>query len=270
MINNTSKGCWDRVNAKSLEQQFLHEMVSGLGCSRFEAQAILETVHAVFEPLMQHPESLQPGQVQLCVVDAQVGAGTPLREAAQCLVTVTLDGGEEDYQYRKQHGIPALRQRRLCRIAEEAFDQGGVLTLEDVAALFNCGLRTLVRDLEALREEGIRPPLRSLVQDMGRAVSHRREIVQLWLEGKEYSEIARHSYHSVGSVANYVEKFKRCGMLFAESYDLNTVAFLVRISVPLATEFFQLWREMVPVPHRREELEEWGKKNEDFSPGRSR
>ena len=131
MINNTSLGCWDRVNAKSLEQQFLHEMVSGLGCSRFEAQAILETVHAVFEPLMRHPESLQPGQVQLCVVDAQVGAGTPLREAAQRLVTVTLDGGQEDYQYRKQHGVPALRRRRLCRIAEETFDQGGVLTLED-------------------------------------------------------------------------------------------------------------------------------------------
>jgi hypothetical protein len=103
---------------------------------------------------------------------------------------------------------------------------------------------------------------------MGRALSHRREIVQLWLEGQEYSEIARQSYHSVGSVANYVEKFKRCGLLFAESYDLKTVAFLVRISVPLATAFFQLWREMEPVPHRREELEQWSKKNQESSPGR--
>jgi hypothetical protein len=156
-------------------------------------------------------------------------------------------------------------------MAEEALQQGGVLTLEDLAAVFNCGIRTLVRDLRALRAQGIHPPLRSLVQDMGRAVSHRREIVKLWLKGQEYSEVARRSSHSVESVANYVEKFKRCAVLFSESYDLNTVAFLVRLSVPLAREFHELWREMEPVEHRRRELEEWGQKNGEFpAPRRSR
>lgn len=271
MINNTSLKRWERVQAKSLDQRFLQEMIGGLQCSRFEAQAILDKVHEVFEPVMEHPGSLQPGQIQLCVVDAGVGAGTPLKEAAQRLVTVTLNGGDEDYQWRKKYGVSGLRQRRLCRIAEEAFQQGGVLTLEDIAAVFNCGMRTLVRDLAALRRRGIRPPLRSLVQDMGRAVSHRREIVKLWLEGQEYSEIARSSYHSVESVANYVEKFKRCAVLFSESCDLNTVGFLVRLSVPLAREFHELWSQMEPVEHRRRELEEWGQKNgELWTPRRSR
>jgi hypothetical protein len=271
MINNTSRERWERVKAKGLDQQFLQEMMGGLQCSRFEAQAILDKVHEIFEPLMEHPQSLQPGQIQLCVVDARVGPGTPLKEAAQRLVTLTLDAGDEDYQWRKKDGVGGLRQRRLCRIAEEAFQQGGVLTLEDIAAVFNCGMRTLVRDLAALRQRGIRPPLRSLVQDMGRAVSHRREIVKLWLEGREYSEIAQRSYHSVESVANYVEKFKRCAVLFSESYDLNTVGFLVRLSVPLAREFHQLWSEMEPVEHRRKELEERGQKNGEFwIPRRSR
>ena len=117
MINNTSRQCWERVNAKSLDQQFLNEMIEGLQCSRFEAQAILDKVHEIFEPLLEHPQSLQPGQIQLCVVDASVPAGTPLKAARQRRVTVTLEAGEDDYQWRKQYGVPALRQRRLSRVA---------------------------------------------------------------------------------------------------------------------------------------------------------
>jgi hypothetical protein len=43
-------------------------------------------------------------------------------------------------------------------MAEEAFQQGGLLTLEDLANLFNCGVRTLVNDLRALRKDHLVPP----------------------------------------------------------------------------------------------------------------
>ena len=44
---------------------------------------------------------------------------------------------------------------------------------------------------------------------MGRAISHRTLIIKEWLLGKEYSDIARKSNHSVDAVANYIGKFKR-------------------------------------------------------------
>jgi len=136
------------------------------------------------------------------------------------------------------------------------------LTLEDLAKLFNCGVRTLVRDLAQLRKRGIEPPLRSQVRDMGRAVTHRRQIVEQWLRGWEYSEIAREQYHSVASVARYVDHFKRCAHLFAEAFDLHTVAFLVGISPSLAEQFHQLWSEAEPVEHRRKELDGQNEKND--------
>lgn len=261
MINNTSRQRWERVRAKSLDQQFLQEMMDGLQCSRFEAQAILDKAHEVFAPLLSNPGSLHPGQVQVSVLDAATPAKVPLRKARQRLVTLTLSQAE-DHTIRQQEGVAGVRRCRLMRMAEEAFQQGGVLTLEDLAALLNCGVRTLSRDLQLLRREGLVPPLRSLIQDMGRALTHRREIVSLWLQGLEYSEIAHRSRHSVDSVANYVEKFKRCGSLFVQAFDLHTVAFLVGISPALAAEYHHLWSEATPVAHRRRELEQWSQKND--------
>ena len=117
MINNTSGQRWERVNAKSLDQQFVNEMIRGLQCSRFEAQAILEKVHEVFGPLWSEQRSLRPGQIQLCVVEASVGAGVPLRKAAQQLVTVTLDERPGDSIRHQQQGVAALRRHRLRHAA---------------------------------------------------------------------------------------------------------------------------------------------------------
>lgn len=261
MINNSSLASVQRLNAKSLEQQFVNEMIQGLNCSAFEARAILEKVYEVFEPILQSGTARRPGQVDFSVIDASAPPNVPLQQAQQRVVTLTLHAGPEDNQWRDRQGVAAMRRRRLVRMAEEAFQQGGLLTLEDLAALLNCGLRSLVRDLSVLREQQIVSPLRSTVKDMGRAITHRRQIVQFWLEGMEYSDIARRSFHSVESVANYVEKFKRCAAAFTQTLDLHTTAFLVRISVPLATEFHALWKDAQSVPHRREELNAFSKKN---------
>jgi hypothetical protein len=266
MINDTSRQRWERINAKGLDQQFLGEMRRGLSCSEFEALAVLDTVHSVYAPLFDAGHSLKPGQIQLSVVDSSVPPNVPLLEARQRLVTLTLHAGSQDTEHRRLNGVGYLRRLRLVRMAEEAFQQGGLLTLEDLSMVFNCGVRTFVRDLKFLRSVDVVPPLRSNVKDMGRATTHRREIVTLWLQGKEYSDIARASYHSVESVANYVDKFKRCVALFEQGFELSNTAFLVRISVALAQEFFDLRKQMQPVDHRRDELQASCKKNQPSYP----
>jgi len=261
MINNTNLAHWNRLQAKSLDAQFANEMVTGLNCSPFEAEAIVEKVHEIYTPLLETSQGLKPGQIQLTVVDASVAPNVPLVKAKQRLVTLTLHAGKEDIETRKKGSVPALRQKRLCRMCQEAFQQGGLLTLEDLANLFNCGVRTLINDLASLRKQNIVPALRSTTKDMGRAITHRRLIITLWLQGFEYSEIARKACHSVDSVANYVDKFKRCAALFASGFDVHTVALMVKLSTPLTEEFQRIHADLRGVPHRLRELEEFLKKN---------
>ena len=105
------------------------------------------------------------------------------------------------------------------------------------------------------------PPLRSSVKDMGRAITHRRQIISLWLQGLEYSEIALRACHSVDSVANYVDKFKRCAALFASGFDVNVVSLMVKLSTPLTREFQLIYSDIQGVPHRLLEVEEFLKKS---------
>lgn len=261
MINNTSLAHWSRLQAKSLDSQFMNAMVAGLNCSPFEAEAVVETVHKIYAPLFETSPGLKPGQIQVMVVDASVAPNVALANARQRLVTLTLYGGQEDIEVRKNGSVPQLRQRRMCRMCEEAYQQGGLLTLEDLANLFNCGVRTLVNDLAELRKKQIIPRLRSTTKDMGRAITHRRQIITLWLKGFEYCDIARRASHSVDSVGSYVDKFKRCATLFASGYDVDAVALMVKLSTPLVREFQQIHNDLDAVPHRIRELEEFLKKN---------
>jgi hypothetical protein len=177
-------------------------------------------------------------------------------------VILTLDAGVSYLEVLENEGVIELRRHRLERIANEAFQQGGLLTVEDIAnRLLNCGERTLVRDIKALKDKGICLPLRSMIRDMGRSISHRELIVKYWLLGMEFSEISRQTNHSIEAIANYIEKFKQVICLAKDNHEINTIAFLVKISVSLAEQYYQLYQNLKIVPNREKELEELLKKN---------
>jgi hypothetical protein len=263
MINNSALDKWNRLRTKNLNQQFLNEIITGLNCSPFEAGAILDTVHKVFGSYFETGGSLQSGQILFQVVSIKNGPQIPLAKCEQVTVTLTLDAGEGDLKVKEQSGVVGLRRHRLERVCFEAFDQGGLLTVEDLAnRLFNCGERTICRDLVYFREHNIYVPLRSTVKDMGRTLSHRVPIVKQWLLGKEYTEIARNTCHSVGAVRNYVEKFKRVAALSQNDFDVNTISFLAKVAIPVVSEYLKLDSKAEVMGHRKQEIEHFFKKTQ--------
>ena len=261
MINNSSTTKWDRLKSKQLDSQFQNEVIQGLNCSPFEARAILDTVHKVYGDLFNNSGSIKPGQIQFVITGVENGCSKALNNASMITATLTLDAGQEDLDVKEKGGVISLRRHRLQRICQEAIMQGGVLTIEDIAnRILNCGERTLVRDIKALKEEGIILPLRSTVKDMGRTLSHRAIIIKKWLQGMEYSQIAFTTNHSPQSVSNYIRKFKQVVALAEENYEVNTIAFLAQISRPLSEEYIKIWHSLPISQLRREELRDLKKK----------
>ncbi len=262
MINNSSLQKWDRLKQKQLDTQFVNTLIQGMNCSQFEAKAIMNAVYNTYQPFFDNSGTMKPGQMLFEVVNVENGAQKKLSECRMISVTLTVDAGEEDLEIRKKEGVAALRRHRLQRIANEAFQQGGVLTVEDIAnRLLNCGERTICRDIKALKELDIILPLRSTIRDMGKSITHRSLIVKEWLLGKEYTEIARRTNHSVEAVANYVDKFKRVICLAKNNYEINTIAFLAKLSPSLAQEYYNLYYALEIVPHRSQEIDELVKKS---------
>lgn len=266
MINNSSLQKWDRLKQKQLDTQFVNSLIQGMNCSQFEAKAILNAVYETYQPFFDNSGAMKPGQVLFEVVSVENGAQKKLSECKMLSVVLTLDAGEEDLLVKEHQGVPGLRRHRMERMVNEAFQQGGLLTVEDIAnRLLNCGERTVCRDIKALKDQGIVLPLRSTITDMGKSVTHRALIIKHWLSGKEYSEISRVTHHSIDAVANYVDKFKRVICLAKNNYEIKTIAFLVKLSPSLTQEYYDLYHAIDAVPHRQEELDDLIKKSRQNS-----
>jgi hypothetical protein len=105
MINNSSLDRWNRLETKSLGQQFVNEIIHGLNCSPFEASAVLETVYRVFGDYFDSSTNLKPGQIKLSVLSVEAQSGQRLSDAKQVTVTLTLTDDKEDLSIRKQAGV---------------------------------------------------------------------------------------------------------------------------------------------------------------------
>lgn len=178
------------------------------------------------------------------MVAAEEPAGKPLEQCQKVTVRLTLDAGQEDLQVRLAHGVEGLRRCRILRLTAEARDQGGLLSYEDLAfRLFNCGVRTIVRDVQDLRRRELEVPSRGQQQDIGPGQTHRVQAVRLFLLGHQPNEIARRLYHTLGSIDNYITTFARVVLLVNKGYADDEIAFVMRRSTPLIAAYRKLYGE---------------------------
>ncbi len=160
-----------RLASKSLDGKFLVEIQQGLGCSPFEAQAVLTVVKEVYLPYLE-PDANRapPGKVTLVAVAADEPAGKAVADCAMTSVCLTVHRGAQDDRILHQLGPVAFRRARILDLCQEALSQGALLTRDDLASrVFFVSSRTITRDLGHLRRQtpGLMIPLRSTVHDIG-------------------------------------------------------------------------------------------------------
>jgi len=249
----------NRLTVKTLDQVFIMRAKEGLGCSQFEAQALTDLVKEVYFPWLSQPEAIQAGQLALTAVSADEPGHKPLSKCKMVSLVLTLYAGREDHEYRLAHkpnGTAALRRRQIVRLAHEALDQGALLTAEDFAfRIFNCGLRTISRDLQALAAQSVVVPLRSQQKDVGRALSHRVQIVELYLKRYTFTQIRQRMRHSLQAIANYVITFTVTAAHTCDGHSVDEIAFLMQISPALVRQYQKLY-EQYNVPEYQERINE--------------
>ncbi len=220
-LAQNSRECQEeRLKIKTLSQQMQNIAVHGTGLSPWEAKGLVEAIEQVYfaDPSLRQASE---GQLKYSCLAINEPAGKKIQECRMVTVLLTLFDPKDRGQlgYRGKQASIALRQRRLTRITEQAREQGGLLSQEDLAEILMCDVRTIRRDIESLRQREIVVATRGQVRDIGPGVTHRGIAVRLWLEGKEPVEIARHINHSIAAVENYLEKFKRVAYLRGKSFD---------------------------------------------------
>jgi transposase len=232
-----------RMTFKQRSSQVKTEVIRGTGLSPWEADVLVELLEQQYfsDPQLK---PLQDGQVRITCVAAQEGPGMPLAQCRKVCVVVSLFDEEDEKDLGPCLGegrMELIRRRRIGRLCEQAREQGGLLTQEDLAKHLMCGVRTIRRAIDAMEKDGIAIPTRGQQQDIGPTVTHRALAVEKWLQGKEPVEIARAIKHSVRSVERYIESFKRVAWLcLKKQFSVFHAALAVGVSTVLA----QLCRDL--------------------------
>lgn len=227
-----------RLKLKSQDTLLANMATQGAGLSPWESEVLVDMVQEVyFSDPTDRP--LTDGQIRYSCVAAREGAGKPIAECQ--LQTVVLSLLHRD-DLSVTLSSTALRQQRVMRMSEEAREQGGLLSQEDLARLLTCHVATIRRDIKSLRKtQEIVVPTRGQVKDIGPGVSHKAVIVKQWLQGKEPLQVARDTHHSLNAAERYIQHFSRTAFLKRKGFFPLQIALTIGISTTTVKSYLELY-----------------------------
>ena len=240
-----------RLKSKSLRQLLLYRFLNHYGYDRGEITAgaiiddILQLIDDYFlvSSLDDDLHHLNSGQLVYLGVSVddfpkrnQSIANTRLKPVILSFIT----NADIDHI---AHGFDStsLRKKRLIRWVYEAFDQGALLTQLDLSILLGVCDAVVSKYVNEIQAEGILLPTRGNIHDLSGAITHKREIITLYLQGYLTPEIALKTNHSKESVDRYIKDYHRVEILWKHGItDLDQISQLSRLSKRVVQQYVDL------------------------------
>lgn len=200
---------------------------------------------------------LREGQIEVTVIEIEERSGKMIEQMSRKKVILTIDNGIEDQKALGEFGRIGLRQIRIQRITEEAIEQDGILTQEDISRYLVCDTRTIKRDIQEIKKRGIEVITRGVLHNIGRGQTHKDKIIELHLDGKTYSEIKLKTRHTTSAIKRYIESFTK--ILVAIKYGIERekeISIVSGLSDGLTRDYMKLIKKFKKDEMKAEKMRE--------------
>lgn len=225
---------------KSSEGEFIWELENSYELSPKLSEQILLSAK---ESLLRTYQ-LQEGQIEVTVIGLEERSGKSIENLEKQKVRLTIDNGIEDLSVLREYGRIGLRQIKIQRITEEAIEQLGVLSQEDLSKYLSVSIRTIKRDISEIKKREIEVITRGSLHNIGRGQTHKVKILGLYLDGKMYSEIRLVTRHSIGAIRRYIESFTKVVMSIEKGiYSPKEISSVTGLSENLVKQYADLLKE---------------------------
>jgi biotin operon repressor len=241
-----------RQQIKSSEGAFLYELEHSYELSPKLSSLILLSA----KECLLREYHLREGQIEATVIGLEERSGKVIEKMEKVRVRLTIDNGLEDIEVQKTFGRKVLRRTKIQRITEEAIDQQGILSQEDLSKYLGCSVRTIQRDIRSLKQEGQDVITRGYLHNIGRGQTHKAIIIGLYLDGLTYSEIKLRTQHSVGAIKRYLEGFTKVLMARKQGiYKTKDISLVTGLSNYLVDQYISLIKESKKDKTRKRNIE---------------
>lgn len=238
---------------RSLKQQLLYKFLNEYGYERgaVVAEAIVTDILHLIEDV--YSDRLPPRSIYWPAVplkNGQTGKAPDIQQLVNVRLQLVTDEEVALLADQKLCGQRKARrtfnQTRFVRWCQEAYDQGGVLTLLDLSLLSGLSegqAGNLIRDFE--QEHQTTVPIRGTVHDLGPSVSHKAEVIRRFLKGHSPADIAYELRHSQQAVDAYIKDYETTRKL-VQKFPLAEIPALSRRALSVVKEHVKLIEEYEP------------------------
>jgi hypothetical protein len=234
------------LREKTLRNALAHRIVKEfprIGGPRI-CQLCADMILEVISKHMRSKENLTHGQALWMAVSVKNPPVHRQRIADTELVPVLLDlCTAEDVQLRIDR-LPVRQRllRKVLRLCQQAYDQGGLLSNCDLAELLNSDDSRVAAVLaEHERVTGTLVPRRATLHDVGTGLTHKRIICwKRYAEGKEPHIVARETYHSLEAVDRYLGQYDRVRHCRLQGLTPEQTAHTLACSLGLVQEYLAI------------------------------
>jgi len=241
----------NRLKNKGLKQLLLHRFLNNYGYDKGEitASAIIDDIIQLIEHYFlvsaakDNLHHINYGQlVWLAVpVDEFPKRGKSIAETRMKPVVLSFVSDDDISHIAHGFDSKSLRKNRLERWVDEAFEQGALLTQLDLAVLLGVCDAVVSQYVNEIYKEGKLLPTRGNIHDLSGAITHKREIITLYLEGFLTPEIALKTKHSKEAVDRYIKDYHKVEILWKNKItDLDQISQLTRLSKKVVQQYIDL------------------------------
>lgn len=229
-----------RLKSKNAREAIVQKLAVDFNLTPIIAEAFYQQFALYFE---EHANiTLSSGEIAYEAVAAEEPAGKHIRLTRKVTVRLKLIDFNSDLEALASFGLAGLRRNRLARITRQAYDQGALLSYEDLAMILTTSPSTIKRDCYYLKQQGMFIITRGAKLDMGPGLSHKTAIIDLYFKNYTFSEIEQKTNHSETSVKRYLADFIQVATLYRQKFSANQIRLIAKKSDRLVREYIQLYQ----------------------------
>jgi hypothetical protein len=238
-VQNSDSYGLKRLESKNARNAIIQKLAVDFNLTPIIADAYYQQFSLYFR---EHANiSLSSGEVAYEAVSAEEPAGRHIRLTRKINVKLKLMDLNTDLEALAIFGLAGLRRHRLERVTREAYDQGALLSYEDLAMILTTSPSTVKRDVHFLKKQGKFIMTRGAKLDMGPGVSHKTTIIDYYFKGYTFTEVEQKTNHSETSIKRYLADFVQVATLYQQKFSINQIRLIAQKSDRLVREYCQLY-----------------------------
>ncbi len=206
---------------------------------------IADELIAIFNSNNREIQTIKPGQILWNALHKDTRADSRNRRLVPVVLTIVAD--EDISKLEKKLSPVENRQNMIARITKEAYAQGALLSMRDIALLTTTSVENISLNRKRYEmKNSCSLPQTGTLHDMGSCITHKYQIVYKYvIEKKDPIIIAKETNHTLSAVDHYLKDYNRVKLLYQDKKQPEYIKAATALPIHVIKQYIDIINQYV-------------------------